>query len=246
MLKRLGCDVDVLDNGQSALDATANKDYDIVFMDCQMPVMDGYQATRELRNREGNQKHLTVIAMTAHALSGDKEKCLAAGMDDYIPKPVKQQDLINAIEKWGNRSNGNGNGAAETEAHSEMKLDLTSPFAVEIFERMDDLCAALDVEDIVEIIDQFITDSPAQLQKLINAVASKDTQNLVLIAHSLKGSLANLGSAQLSKYCADIEHQARKDSMDGVEQNLSELKNSWSKLEKVFLAYKDKISLQSA
>lgn len=243
MLKRLGCDVDISDNGQSALIATENNDYDIVFMDCQMPVMDGYEATKEIRNREDSQKHLTVIAMTAHALNGDKEKCLAAGMDDYISKPIKQQDLINAIQKWS-KTNGNNNGASEMVSVSNTTVDLTSPFAVEIFGRLDDLTAALDAEDISEIIDQFITGAPSQLQSLADAIASQDAQKVVMAAHCLKGSLANLGSNQLSDCCADIESQARKDSLGDVEENLSEIKNNWGKMEQVFLAYKDKLSGQ--
>ena len=103
MLGRLGHDVTVVSNGQEALDALGRSDYDAVLMDVQMPVMDGIMATRELRDRERrNGRHTPVIAMTAHALAGDRERLLDVGMDDYVSKPVNPAELVRALEQWGN------------------------------------------------------------------------------------------------------------------------------------------------
>ena len=105
-LKRLGYSAAIAGNGKEALEMLAAVDYDLVFMDCQMPVLDGYNATRKLREREdqaGNQEHTAVIAMTAHAMKGDREKCLAAGMDDYLSKPVGIELLASAIARWSNQ-----------------------------------------------------------------------------------------------------------------------------------------------
>jgi signal transduction histidine kinase/two-component SAPR family response regulator len=99
-LQRLGCEPDVVASGKAALDAVSKKTYDLILMDCQMPGMDGYQATAEIRRREKAPQHMTVIAMTANALEGDREKCLSAGMDDYLPKPVKTEDLANVFKRW--------------------------------------------------------------------------------------------------------------------------------------------------
>jgi CheY-like chemotaxis protein len=100
MLEKLGCRVDVAADGQEAITMLAMLPYDLVFMDCEMPELDGYAATREIRRREGPSRHTPIIAMTAHAMAGDREKCLGAGMDDYISKPVHMVNLEEALRRW--------------------------------------------------------------------------------------------------------------------------------------------------
>ncbi len=100
MLEGLGCEVDVAPDGEAACKAISQKEYDIVLMDCQMPVLDGYQATSQIRRVEAAGKRTPIIAMTANAMAGDKEKCLSAGMDDYIPKPVRQEILETMLTRW--------------------------------------------------------------------------------------------------------------------------------------------------
>ena len=107
MLVRLGCSVDIAKNGLEALDAVASKTYDLVLMDCMMPKMDGYTATAEIRRRQ-NAKQLPnfpIVAMTANAMEGDREKCLLAGMDDYLPKPFNSDSLLKMVKAWVKQSN---------------------------------------------------------------------------------------------------------------------------------------------
>jgi CheY-like chemotaxis protein len=99
-LERCGCRVLVVNDGVQALEALAKQRFDAVLMDCQMPAMDGYAATTELRRRERGDRRTPVIAMTAHAMTGDRERCLEAGMDDYITKPVRHTDLSEALLRW--------------------------------------------------------------------------------------------------------------------------------------------------
>jgi signal transduction histidine kinase/ActR/RegA family two-component response regulator len=109
LLKRMGATVDVAANGREAVDASERIDYDIILMDCQMPVMDGYQATGQIRARESNrptEKRTPIVALTAHAMPGDSQRCLDAGMDDYITKPVSPKDLSTMLEKWARRGCG--------------------------------------------------------------------------------------------------------------------------------------------
>lgn len=103
MLEKIGCHVDVAVNGLEAVKRAGQSSYDLIFMDCQMPEMDGYEATAEIRRYENDLKHTPIIAMTAHAMQGDREKCLQAGMDDYIPKPIKKESLTGIIQKWAIR-----------------------------------------------------------------------------------------------------------------------------------------------
>jgi len=100
VLERCGARVTVVADGEKALEALARRRFDAVLMDCQMPGMDGYAAARELRRRESGHRHTPVIAMTAHAMAGDRERCIEAGMDDYVTKPVRHGDLSAALRRW--------------------------------------------------------------------------------------------------------------------------------------------------
>jgi len=98
-LRKLGYDADVVTNGSEVLNALKIKQYDVILMDCEMPALDGYEATKEIRQREKNGRHMWIIAMTAYAVVGDREKCLKAGMDDYISKPLRYEELRTALER---------------------------------------------------------------------------------------------------------------------------------------------------
>lgn len=100
MVQKLGYQADLVANGKAAIDAASQSPYGLIFMDCQMPEMDGFEACREIRRRESGTTHIPIVAITANAMKGDRERCLEAGMDDYVSKPFKQDDLKNVIQKW--------------------------------------------------------------------------------------------------------------------------------------------------
>jgi CheY-like chemotaxis protein len=106
ILERLGCRVELAINGAVAVEMTAAAEYDLVLMDCQMPELDGYDATRQIRARERGLKRIPIVAMTANAMAGDREECLAAGMDDYVSKPVKPGEIEAALRRWAGSASG--------------------------------------------------------------------------------------------------------------------------------------------
>lgn len=106
VLRKLGCEFDLVPGGGAALEAMAARHYDLVFMDCQVPDLDGYETTLEIRRREGSGPRIAVVAMTANALSGDRDRCLAAGMDDYLAKPVQPTAMAAMLRRWGRGAEG--------------------------------------------------------------------------------------------------------------------------------------------
>ena len=211
-LKNFGYSADVVKNGKEAVKALKKIPYDIVLMDCQMPVMDGYEATNEVRKWEKKltggpagcpatnlesttgPKRVPIIAMTAHVLKGNREKCLNAGMDDYITKPVHPKKLYHVIEKWLN----------EPEETQEAEIIHESSPEGHIFDKNSFLDRLLGDEDLAkEIIKGFIEDSQCQVETIKQAFDNKDTNMIHHKAHSLKGAAANISATAFK----DLVHQ---------------------------------------
>ena len=213
-LKKFGYSADVVENGKEAVEAFKKIPYDIVLMDCQMPVMDGYEATNEIRKwektlKDGSahcsdsdlesttgSKRVPIIAMTAHALKGDREKCLNAGMDDYITKPIHPKKMCDVIEKWLNETEG----AHEAEIiHESLPKD-------DIFDKNSFLERLLGDEDLAkEIIKGFIEDSLRQIDIIKEALDNGNANVIHYSAHSLKGAAANISATALKDLAYQIE-----------------------------------------
>jgi PAS domain S-box-containing protein len=185
MLAKRGLVVDIAGDGEQALARLAEGDYAAVFMDCQMPNLDGYSATRRLR-AEG--RRLPVIAMTAHAMKGDRERCLEAGMDDYMTKPVRSEVLDEVIERW---------------------LAPAGPSAVAVEALIDEVRMQTFRDDYPDIVDQllelFLSSTPPLLDELRTAVDAGDQDELRRTAHKLKGSCQNIGATFMVTLCRTIE-----------------------------------------
>jgi len=217
-LQKLGCASFAVSNGAEVLDELARQPYDLVLMDCQMPEMDGYETTREIRRREGKTRHTTVVAMTASALQGDRDKCLAAGMDDYISKPLKVEDLQAVLGRWNPRA------AADHELPAKLHA----------------LRADYGTRFVVEVIDLFLADTPIRLEKLRQALENEDAQTLVKTAHALKGSCSNLGAGRMAKRCSELEALGREERLRGAGSLYRQLEREFRFVRQVFEAEKRK------
>ncbi len=205
LLQVIGFECDTAGNGQVALEKMETGRYNLVLMDCQMPVLDGYTATRRWRELEQERKpgqRLPIVAMTANAMAGDRQKCLDAGMDDYLAKPVTRSDLENCITRWRGTS-------------MQVPEDLPSPEAIAVRSPpvlnasiLDELREVLGNE-VDKIIAVYLEDSPRLIAQLERAAVSGDPIALRVAAHTLKSSSANVGATTLSEAARDLEAGAR-------------------------------------
>ena len=201
-LAKLGCKADTVSNGREAVEAAISIPYDLILMDCQMPEMDGFEATRTLRKTLASTGRKTsIIAMTANALEGDRERCLAAGMDDYVAKPVRIEDLSAAIGRW---------------------FGSVDPAALE------GLNALGDADTIRELVDGFIKDSEEKLAALRVAVPAGDAAALEKLAHSLKGSSGTLGVLGVQRLAGKLEALGREKRTDGAAALLQALESEFA------------------
>lgn len=195
ILNRLGYAAQIANNGQEAVDMLDQLPYGLVLMDCQMPVMDGFDAARAIRNLEKDtRKHIPIIAMTANAMQGDRERCLEAGMDDYVSKPIEPKTLSAVLAKWL----PNEEPPAMPDTAGDAVIDMR---------RMSDLFGD-DVEIIRELLSVFLSTTGPLLDKLKIAIDNADYDKIKSIGHQVAGSAANLGIPQLQMQGRAIEQAA--------------------------------------
>ncbi len=224
ILAKLGFKADMAADGQEAIKALEKIPYDVVLMDVQMPLLDGLSATRAIRSGKTQIKNpkIPIIAMTAHALKGDREICIEAGMDDYITKPIIPQALVEVLEKWVNQ------------AHEHPAMDLapgsgiSQPSGPLVFDRPA-LTARLmgDADLIKRIIAGFIKDMPKQIQALKKLIVQRDAEAAGKQAHTIKGAAANVSGLALSAIAYEMEKAGRAGKLDEVSTLFSELERQF-------------------
>jgi len=208
-LKKLGYSADAVANGVEAVETLKRIPYDIVLMDCHMPELDGYEATRmirqwELEMNDTQRPPVYVIALTANALESDREKCLAAGMNDYLSKPVKLPEL-QAVLQEAARFVRPVAARKPAEIGSADPRSAIDPAAIANLRK---LAEPGEPDAAVELIDLFLRDTPVKIQDLQSAIARSDAPALKESAHGLKGSASNLGARRLARLCADLEKRS--------------------------------------
>jgi len=219
MLKRLGCKTDAVANGLEVIRALERIHYDIVFMDCNMPELDGFGATSTIRAMETGGRHTVIIALTANALEGDREKCLAAGMDDYIPKPIRQSDLQESIVRWcmGARGNGGAKRARRSRPVCPPRVDRDR------FHEIAELADPNDAAWLERLVRQFRDDSLSRITDLKTALAAGECRTVELEAHALKGSCSNFGLRPLATLCEKLQAMGRGGMLAGAHELFEEL-----------------------
>jgi CheY-like chemotaxis protein len=240
------------------IEAVKRTVYDLILMDVQMPEMNGFEATKIIREMEGEAKHTPIIAMTTHAMKGDRERCLQAGMDDYISKPIEPQELFDAIEKW-TKSQGKEKDLSPFTLHlSPQKSEVAcSEFieqreihGIELVEPID-LASALrrfegDKEFFKEILQEFLSYVPKQLDKLAEAIKTGEAKVVETEAHSLKGAAGNLGAQPIADLALRLESLGRTKDLAEAKKIIGNLKAELKRLEEYSnRSFKGEIALKS-
>ncbi|MGZ3158005.1 MAG: response regulator [Burkholderiaceae bacterium] len=208
ILEKLGCQTDIANNGQEAIAMHALHAYDLILMDCQMPVMDGYQATRAIRAQETD-AHIPIIAVTAFTMQGERDRCLAAGMDDFLAKPIRLSTIREALGRW---------------LHSST---VDQPEDRDEFASMQKMFGA----DFAELATLYLTDSPKRITSLTEAVTEKNPARIAAVAHSLSGSCASIGATALADICKELEIQSKAEQLDNIAEMLSEIGTEYARVE---------------
>jgi two-component system sensor histidine kinase/response regulator len=244
-LQKAGYQADLAENGQQAVDAFKRKHYDLILMDIQMPVMDGYEATKKIRELEQRFKresgdagpktimNVPIIAMTAHATEGFRDICLEMGMDDYISKPLRRQDLFDVVDSWAKRSvdsrqgrqdqHGDNDEISREDFSVEEQAPINFKKALEEFE--------CDRAFMMELLDGFISNVRVQIETIRTAISQGDADKVRTEAHSIKGGAANICADSLSGLAFELEKIGKSGILEKGDEALAMLEEEFHRLE---------------
>jgi signal transduction histidine kinase/HPt (histidine-containing phosphotransfer) domain-containing protein len=233
MIERIGYHADAVENGRTALEILARSTYDLILMDCQMPEMDGYSATREIRLREGALRHTPIIGLTAHALAGDREVCVRAGMDDYLPKPVMPEDLSEIIDRWVTAPDSSEAAAESAEDLSRAAVGKGPPHSQPprmapvvdgaVLAELRKYQKPGEADFVTELIGVFQDDLAIRLNQMRAGLKAADAHQISQAAHALKGASGELGATGMREICSRLEMSTADGSIVAAPSMLHEL-----------------------
>jgi PAS domain S-box-containing protein len=242
-LRNFGYDADVAGNGKEVLDLIKHIHYDIILMDCQMPEMDGYEATKAIRQLDSDKNKIAIVAMTANALKEDRDRCLACGMDDYLSKPIRKDDLAQKLGEWERKINTQNAIAVAVISEEAISADKDiHPSLLEQDLHISESLPLIDwsyIDDIVdgseefkaELLETFVDSTSEGLAQLEVAIASNDYHKISQVAHFIKGSASNLGMISIAAIATDLE-------LVGHNQQESEMKEILKKMQSLLTQIK--------
>jgi len=220
ILQKMGYVADVAANGLEVLGSLERQSYDVIFMDVQMPEMDGLEATRVIVQSYPAARRPKIIAMTANAMQGDREKCLEAGMDDYVSKPILVEEVQRVLERWGT--------VATTEKRAAKAAAPTDPIIDQsIIAGLREMNDKDDPDFLSELIDLFLEISPGLVNDIRQHAQMADAGNLMQAAHKLKGSSFNLGARYLASICQRIEDKGKNNDLSELDSLLEQLEKAY-------------------
>jgi len=236
MLEHFGCQVDLVSDGHEAVESVGKHSYDLIFMDCQMPKLDGYEATREIRKheRQSGAESTPIVAFTAYAMKSDRERCLDAGMNDYLSKPFDEQQLFGVLHRWlpdkvvGSHK---GNCAASLKVEKG-SVHLNS----EMLAIFDKIKRPGEADFLSHIIGIYLEDSPGLLEDISEALKVNDHEALQVTAHKMKSSNSQIGAKCMEEICIELEKM-------GLEKNVNKEKSRrlLSELEQEFVCVAEEL-----
>ncbi len=234
MLQRRGYRAQAVGDGRQALEALERRRYAAVLMDCQMPEQDGYDATSELRLSERGGRRTPVIAMTAHALGGDREKCLASGMDDYLAKPLEPEELDRVLRRWAPRIMEDSDGQAREASTTVDTPTDEGPLDLDGIERLGaELGSIAALRRPVEL---FATQTPELLTDMRQAIEAGDAEMVRGDAHKLKGGCMTLAATHMAELCRELELQLGAGSLDGATALVDQIEGAFAQAHTALLA----------
>jgi len=240
VLAALGYRADVVANGIEAVAAVGRVPYAAILMDCQMPEMDGYEAAQEIRRREGSARHTPIIALTADILKDARAKSLSAGMDDYVTKPLNPEQLAAALARWlpsaaalkSQKSQKSRTGAADPQPAGAIDRQVLDGHALDGLRKVERAGAPGLVKKVTDL---FLEDTPRQLTDLLDSAQRGDCARLAKLAHTLKGSAANLGAREMVRVCGELEALGQDGDVSIVPSLVADLESQFNSVRDALL-----------